>query len=292
MKRRGIFGVECGSFLWNTTASIMRRQAFCTVALILTLASFLCAKNDFPIVMMWPSDKPALKLTFEKFRNTGSYNGQNAFATDVTVQNLTEKQIPRASFMVYLLDKNKIRVGNALLLVSDLEAGQSAKVQFQFNSVGIPVSLSIAAKNDILAPGGRTISLKILSVPPGAKLKVDGQDVGTTPVMARFTIGTHQLDLSKEGYAAGNTPLEVTADELSGGSITVELGGMSRDTVELRDGAVVLGDVVSVSMTQVVVHSEGKEQIYDRNQVKKIMLVERQVTVQPVVVQPASASPQ
>ncbi len=67
---------------------------------------------------------------------------------------------------------------------------------------------------------------------------------------------------------------------------------MSRDTVELRDGTVLLGDVVSVSMTQVVVRSDGKEQSYDRNQVKKIMLVERQVTVQPAVVQPAGASPQ
>jgi hypothetical protein len=37
-----------------------------------------------------------------------------------------------------------------------------------------------------------------------------------------------------------------------------------------------LGDVMSVSMTNVVLRVDGKDQKYDCNQVKKIMLVERQ----------------
>ena len=141
----------------------------------------------------------------------------------------------------------------------------------------------------MLAPGGKTIPLRIISVPAGAKLKVDGQESGTTPVMVRLTIGAHQLDLTKEGYAPGNTPLDVTADELPGGSMTIELGGLSRDTVELRDGSVVLCDVVSVSMTQVVLRVDGKEQSYDRNLVKKITLVEREVIQQAPATQPATA---
>jgi hypothetical protein len=185
------------------------------------------------------------------------------------------------------MDKNKVRIGEGLLQVSDLEAGQSAKIQLQFNSVGVPASLTLSAKKDMLAPGAKTIPLKIVSVPPGAKLKVDGQDAGMTPVIVRFTVGTHQLDMTKEGYAPGNTPLDVTSDELPGGSITVELGGLSRDTVELRDGTVVLGDVISMSMTEVVVRVEGKDQNINRNQVKKMMLVERVITEQPPVTQPA-----
>ena len=85
--------------------------------------------------------------------------------------------------------------------------------------------------------------------------------------------------------------MDVTPDELPGGSITVELGGLSRDTVELRDGSVVLGDVVSLSMTQVVVRADGKDQTYDRNHIKKIMLVEREVTLQPSVTQPVPTQP-
>jgi hypothetical protein len=256
---------------------------------LLVVPSVLLAKNEPAIVMTWPTDNPALKLSFERFRQMGTYAGQNTFTSDVAVQNLTDKQIPRAVFTVYLMDKNKVRIGEGQLQVSDLEAGQTAKIQFQFNSVGIPASISLSAKKDML--GAKTIPLRVVSVPPGAKLKVVGQEAGTTPVMVRLTVGTHQLDLTKEGYAPGGTPLDVTPDELPGGSITVELGGLSRDTVELRDGSVVLGDVISVSVTQVLVRVDGKEQTYDRNLVKKIMLVEREVIQQPPLTQPVPTQP-
>jgi hypothetical protein len=120
---------------------------------------------------------------------------------------------------------------------------------------------------------------------------VDGQDNGTTPVMVRLTVGTHQLELTKEGYAPGDTPLDITPDELPGGSITVELGGISRDSVELRDGTMLLGDVLSMSMTEVVVRADGKDQSYPRNQVKKIILVERVVEQRPAITQPAPSAP-
>jgi hypothetical protein len=259
--------------------------AFLLISLLTTASN---GKNEPAITMLWPAEKPALKLTFDKFRQMGTYGGQNMYISDTTVQNLTDKQISRAIFTVYLMDKNKVRIGEGLLQILDLEAGQAARIQFQFNSVGVPASLTLSAKKDILAPGGKTLPLKVVSVPPGAKLKVDGQDAGLTPVIVRFTLGTHQLDLIKEGYAPGATPLEVTADELPGGSVTVELGGLSRDTVELRDGLIVLGDVISMSMTEIVVRVDGKDQAIDRNQVKKVMLVERIVTQQPVVTQPAA----
>lgn len=67
----------------------------------------------------------------------------------------------------------------------------------------------------------------------------------------------------------------------------MELGGLSRDTLELRDGTTVLGDLISITMSNVVVRIDGKDQTYDRNQVKKIMLVERITTIQ----QPASPTP-
>jgi hypothetical protein len=270
----------------------MTKSRFFHAPLFLVLCTtVLLAKNDTSIVMTWPMDKPALKLTFEKFHQMGTYSGQNVFTSEVTVQNLTDKQIPRASFTVYFMDKNHVRIGDGVLQVSDLDAGQAAKIQFQFNAVGIPATLALSAKKDMLV-GAKTIPLKIVSVPPGAKLKVDGQDSGMTPVIVRLTIGTHQLDLSKEGYAPGNTPLEVTPDELPGGSITVELGGLSRDTVELRDGTVLLGDVLSMSMTQLVVRVEGNDRTIDRNQVKKMILVERVVTQQPPVTQAAPAPTQ
>jgi hypothetical protein len=248
------------------------------------------AKTEPNLVMLWPPEKPALKLTFEKFRQVGNYVGQSTFVSETTVQNLTNKKIPRASFTVYLMDKNDVRIGDGLQ-VSDLEAGQSAKIQFQASSVGIPVHLVLSAKKDMLSDV-KTIPLKVISVPSGANLKVDGQVAGITPVIVRLTVGSHSLDLAKEGYAPGNTPLEVTSDELPGGSVTVELGGLSRDTVELRDGTILLGDVVSVSLTSVIVRVDGNEATCDRNRIKKIILVEREVHEQPAAIGPASTQSQ
>ena len=49
---------------------------------------------------------------------------------------------------------------------------------------------------------------------------------------------------------------------------------------------------MSMTLTSVVVRVDGSDQTYERNQVKKIMLVERVTTLeQPVVVQPASTKP-
>jgi hypothetical protein len=257
-----------------------------TVSLIFAVAftaSLALAKNEPAIVVTWPADKPSLKLSFDKFRREEPTAGQSAFSSDVTIQNLTDKPLPHAAFTLYFADKNKVRIGEGLLQVSDLEPRQTVKVEFKFTSFGIPASVALFAK--------KTITLRVISAPPGAKLKVDGQEAGTTPVMVRLTVGTHQLDLTKDGYAPGTTPLEITPDELPGGSITVELGGLSRDTVELRDGSVVLGDVISMSMTQVVVRVDGKEQTYDRNQVKRLILVEREVIQQPPVVQAAPPHP-
>ena len=263
------------------------RQVILT--LVLVLASGVCTAKDSTITLVWPQDKAAIKLMFGKFQQIYSLAGRNTYVCDVVAENLTDKLVPRVSFTVYGSDKNNVRIGEGVLILSDLDPQQHVKAQLQFTSAGIPASLALSARKDMLV---KTIPLRVLSVPPGAKLKVDGQDAGTTPVMVKLTIGSHNLYLTREGYAPGGTPLEVTPDELPGGSITVELGGLSRDTVELRDGTVLLGDVLSMSLTALVVSVDGKEQTLGRNQVKKMMLVERQITEQPIVLQPATAQPQ
>jgi PEGA domain-containing protein len=269
------------------------KKSMAVLAAILILASGFCLAKDVTITLQWPQDKPAIKLTFGKFQQIAVFAGQSTFVCDVVVENLTDKPVPRASFTVYGNDKNNVRIGEGLLSLSDLNPQQQIKARLQFTSVGVPASLTLSARKDMLAaPGVRIIPLRVLSVPPGAKLKVDGQDAGITPVMVKLTIGNHTLDLTKEGYAPGTTPFDVTPDELPGGSITVELGGLSRDTVELRDGTVLLGDVLSMSLSAVVVSVDGKEQTLERNQVKKMILVERQVTLQPIVIQPTPAQPE
>jgi PEGA domain len=246
------------------------------------------------MVLLWPDqNSPTLRLSFGKFQQLAAYNGQLSLESNVLIENMSGKRIPQASFTVYMTDKGGVRIGDGVLSVSDLDSGQAAKVAFQVMSVGIPASLKLVARNDSsgVPTSVKTMPLKVVSVPPGATLKVDGRDQGFTPATIRLTAGTHTLAFSKEGYASGSTPVEIKPDEAPGGSITFELGGLSRDNVELRDGKVLQGDVLSVSMTSVVVRVDGKDQTYDRNQVEKIILVERETVQQPATVQPAAPQP-
>jgi hypothetical protein len=71
-------------------------------------------------------------LTFDKLGQMSIYAGQSMFISDLTVQNLTDRQIPRAAFTVYFMDKNKIRIGEGVLQVSDLDGGSGGK-----NSVSV-----------------------------------------------------------------------------------------------------------------------------------------------------------
>ena len=88
----------------------MKRNC-CAFLLITFLVTASGAKNEPAITMLWPPDKPALKLGFDKFHQVSVYAGQSVFISDVTVQNLTDKQILRAAFTVYFMDKNKVRIG-------------------------------------------------------------------------------------------------------------------------------------------------------------------------------------
>ncbi len=278
---------------------IVRRVAFVFAAALLFVVPSLSAKDkkdkDKPsMVLFWPNESNAtLKVTFEKFNQLAVYEGQLSLESHALVENLSAKRIPQASFTVYLLDKDKVRIGNGMLSFSDLDPGQQAKLNFQVFAVGVPATLSLVARNDSegIPTSLKTVPLKVISVPPGANLRVDGKDQGMTPITVHLTVGNHTLGFSKEGYASGSSPVDIKADEAAGGSITFELGGLSRDSVELRNGTVLQGDLVSVTMASVVMRVDGKEQTYDRNQVQKIILVEREPVTQPAASPPAAGPP-
>jgi hypothetical protein len=126
----------------------------------------------------------------------------------------------------------------------------------------------------------KTISITVNSIPQGAEVKIDGTGAGTTPKIVQVAPGKHILEFTKEGFNSGHFPLEVTPDDASGGSVSYELGTSAHDTVELRDGSVLSGDVESVSATEVTVRIAGTLQHLSRNQVKRIGLIEREAASQ------------
>jgi hypothetical protein len=244
---------------------------------------FSCASQakDQPLQeIVWPpSGTPVMKFTIQKLRQMGSSTGQRIYAIDMTAENLWNKKINQANFALYLFDKEKARIGEGWIVVTSVAPGETIKFQPTVQTRGTPVSFAVAPRTlpselqSYLPP--KTISITVNSVPQGATVKVDGVEAGTTPKIVQVTPGKHMLEFSKEGFNNGRFPMEVGPDDVSGGSLSYELGSASHDTVELRDGNVLSGDVESVTSTEVIVRIGGNSQHFNRNRVKRILLIER-----------------
>jgi|SRR5208282_2636459 len=248
---------------------------------LLAFPSTAVAKDQPFQVVVWPEKGDAVvRFTFGKFREIGSVGSERTYVTDTVAENLWSKRISDASFALYLYDKNKVRIAEANLNVSNVGPGESVKFQTTLASSGPPASLSVVARYvpKELAPLAppRTVSVTVNTVPQGAVARLDGVEVGTTPKIVQATVGKHLLEFSKEGFNSGKFPFEIGPDDASGGSVSYELGTSAHDTIELRDGSVLTGDLVSVSGMEIVVKVGGNDQRFTRNQVKRIVLVERE----------------
>jgi hypothetical protein len=89
-----------------------------------------------------------------------------------------------------------------------------------------------------------------------------------------------ELLFSKEGFKTGAFPLEITFNDVSGGSVSYELGTSAFDSLELRDGTVLSGDVQSMTNTEIMIRVGGVIQNIDRNKVKRILLIQREAPLQ------------
>ncbi len=255
------------------------------------LVSSAMAKDQPPQVVVWPDAGPTVvRFTFGKLKEIASIGNRRSYLIDTTSENLWGKVIPTASFSLYLFDKNKVRIGEGYISLNNVGVGETVKFQVAMDAAGVPASFGLAARDLPQGMGppqaARKVSITVNSVPQGALVKLDGTDVGTTPKIVEVSAGKHRLDFSKEGFNSGAFPLEIGPNDTSGGSVSYELGSSVHDTVELRDGSVINGDLESVSATEVVVRIGGKDAKYDRNQIKRILLVERessQEALQPAV---------
>jgi hypothetical protein len=111
------------------------------------------------------------------------------------------------------------------------------------------------------------------SVPQGATLSVDGVEAGIKKIL-QLALGKHSLAFTKKGFNIGTFPVEVGPDDVSGGSVSYELGTSAHDTLELRDGTVLVGDFMSASGMEIRLRVAGAIQTLDRNKVKRTILTE------------------
>jgi len=245
-------------------------KTFACVLVLAVAVSTLLAKDNVFQTVNWPeSGQTVLRFSFSKFKDIGGMGKEHTYLTDTIAENVSDKTIGNANFSLYVFDKSNARIGEGYINLANVGPGQTVKFQITLSASGNPVSVAVSAS----AP--RSLSITVNSVPQGAVLKVDGKEVGTTPKIIEVAIGKHVLEFSKEGFNSGKFPLEMTPHDASGGSVSYELGSAAHDTIELRDGSVLSGDLISINGMQVQVRIGGNTQAFDRNQVKRILLTER-----------------
>jgi hypothetical protein len=245
-------------------------KTFACVLLLAVAVSSLLAKNNVFQTVSWPeSGQTVLRFSFSKFKDVGGMGKEHTYLTDTIAENVSDKTIGNANFSLYVFDKSNARIGEGYINLANVGPGQTVKFQITLSASGNPVSVAVSAS----AP--RSLSITVNSVPQGAVLKVDGKEAGTTPKIIEVAIGKHMLEFSKEGFNSGKFPLEMTSHDASGGSVSYELGSAAHDTIELRDGSILSGDLISINGMQVQVRIGGNTQAFDRNQVKRILLTER-----------------
>ncbi len=242
------------------------------MSLVLLLAVPAWAR-DVPFqVINWPAANPTLRFTFGKPKQLDSMQDKTrVYVMDTLAENLSPRLISSAQFSVYLFDKSKVRVSEDVITLNNLGPGESVKLQLTLTASGVPVSLSIRDTAQI----PRVVSLTVNSTPQGATLKLDGTETGTTPRVINVGVGKHILTFLKEGFTAGNYPLEISSQDVSGGSVSYELGASALDSIELRDGSVLTGDLLSISGMDVEIRVGGSIQHFDRNKIKRVLLVQR-----------------
>jgi len=245
-------------------------KTFACVLLLAVAVSSLLAKDNVFQTVNWPeSGQTVLRFSFSKFKDVGGMGKEHTYLTDTIAENVSDKTIGNANFSLYVFDKSNARIGEGYINLANVGPGQTVKFQITLSTSGNPVSVAVSAS----AP--RSLSITVNSVPQGAVLKVDGKEAGTTPKIIEVAIGKHMLEFSKEGFNSGKFPLEMTSHDASGGSVSYELGSAADDTIELRDGSILSGDLISINGMQVQVRIGGNTQAFDRNQVKRILLTER-----------------
>ena len=193
------------------------------VLLLWAVASALAADT----VLTWPAkgNDTMLRFTLGKLRQISSVSGQSDYLGEALAENLSTKAIPSASFYLYLLDKNGKRVGEGYLEVTNLAAGQRAKIPVCVHALGSFASMELQPQH-LPSAEPMKIKMSVTSVPSGASLKLDSQESGVAPQVLSIAPGKHVLEFSKEGYATESTPLEIAENALPG-SVELELSPLA-----------------------------------------------------------------
>lgn len=267
---------------------MIRSQSIRTLLLfsagLLVSVSGFAKEKPLQVIDFPETGNPVLRFTFGKFKSLPSMGNLHGYVMDTTAQNLSARVIASERFLIYLFDKNNVRVGEDAIAVSNVGPGETVKFETTVSTSGQPVSITLRE----VAPSARAVSLTVNSAPQGAVLSLDGKQLGVTPRLISVGPGHHILSFSKEGFNKGTLPLDISPNDVSGGAVNFDLGTAAHDSIELRDGSILTADLVSISGMDIEVRMGGSIQHLDRNKVKRILLVEREQPSSEPAIPPAT----
>jgi hypothetical protein len=89
--------------------------------------------------------------------------------------------------------------------------------RFGYAKLSIPVTVQSGSVSEVKATlVALTGSLFINTTPPGVPLTLDGNAAGISPVtLPNITMGSHMLNVSKEGFVSQSIPVTITADQVT-----------------------------------------------------------------------------
>jgi len=157
---------------------VLRRLG--VVLALLFAALPVIAKDSSLQTIDWPaSGTPVVRFTFGKFKSLPGMGNLHGYVMDTTAENLSPRRIPSARFNVYLFDKNKVRVGQDVISITNVGPAEVVKFETTVSTSGQPVSVSIEESS----ASAKSVSITVNSTPQGAMLAVDGTQAGVTPRM-------------------------------------------------------------------------------------------------------------
>ncbi|MGA9071869.1 MAG: FxLYD domain-containing protein, partial [Terracidiphilus sp.] len=115
------------------------------LSLVLLQFTIPALAKDAPLqVVDWPATgTPLVRFTFSKIKALPGMNTLHGYVLDITAENLSPKLISDASYTLYLFDKNKVRVGENVVSLTNVGPGETVKFQSTVMASGLPVSVSI-----------------------------------------------------------------------------------------------------------------------------------------------------
>lgn len=83
-----------------------------------------------------PTGTPVVRFIFGKFKALPGMGNLHGYVMDTTAENLSQRVIPSARFSVYLFDKNKVRIGEDTIGLSNVGPGETVKFETTVTTSG------------------------------------------------------------------------------------------------------------------------------------------------------------